>query len=86
MNYSSRQRRKLDHLFNANQVSQGAKFSVADSANDNQILGAAKRSIFLSMLDDPLGESLPDSRKLFQLCGRSSVNVDSPGGLIRRLS
>lgn len=67
---------KRHYLFNRDQISQRSKAFVADPAYDDQMFRAAKRSEFVAMLDDSLGQTLPNSRQRFQFVRGSSVDVD----------
>ena len=53
----------------------------SDSMNLHQVLGPAKRTLLLAMLDHASGKRLPDLRQLAQLGPLGRIDVDEKSGL-----
>ena len=64
-------------LLNSYQIPQRAKLSITDAAHDNQMFGAAKRTVLFAMFDYPVGESSADPGKLLEDLGGSGIDVDA---------
>ena len=63
-------------LIDCDQIPQRSKPFIADPAYDDQMFRTPKRSEFVAMHDDALGQTLPNARQDFQFVRGSSVDVD----------
>ena len=62
--------------FNSHQIPQRPKPSIADSAHNDQMFGAAKGAEPLTVIDNALSQALSDSGQRFQFVCRGGVDID----------
>ena len=69
----------LCRLIDSNQIFQGPKSFFTQATDNDQMLRPAEWAVGLTMLNDPLGECLADSRKHLELFSPRRVDIGSPG-------
>ena len=67
------------NLLDRDQVPQRAKAPIADSADNDQMLGPAKRAEPFTVVDDALSQTFPDPGKFLEFCGGRGVDIDTLG-------
>src|SRR5688500_1660389 len=60
--------------------------TLADAADDEQVLDSAEGAVALAVLDDARGKRRADARQPLKLFARGAVDGDGRGEMLRRLS